>query len=113
MTLLDEAIINLEAVAKNKIEFVKNSCCCDDTEIEDEYIKSAEVHLQIAEWLKDYKRLIRQEPRCQVLNQKTESAPEIYWCDPEKNKTCRKTGCQKECFMTTKKEYAKTEEENE
>lgn len=33
----------------------------------------------------------------------------IYKCDPKKNKDCRKTECQKSCFMTTHKEYSKDE----
>ena len=31
----------------------------------------------------------------------------LYYCDPEKNKECRKDACGKECFMTTKKEYSR------
>lgn len=30
----------------------------------------------------------------------------VFRCDPNKNKECRKTGCQRECFMTTKKKYS-------
>lgn len=30
-----------------------------------------------------------------------------YVCDPEKNKGCRKTGCQTDCFLTLNPEYAK------
>lgn len=30
----------------------------------------------------------------------------VFRCDPEKNKECRKTSCQRECFMTTKKKYS-------
>ena len=32
---------------------------------------------------------------------------EVYRCDPKKNALCRKTLCQKECFMTTNKTAAK------
>lgn len=35
--------------------------------------------------------------------------PEVYECDPKKNKLCRKTLCQKECFMTTNKAAAKND----
>lgn len=105
---LDDEIRQAEEAAKSLKYWVESGCCCDDTEIEDEYIKRAEEYQQLAEWLKDYKRLLKKE------NAKTPSPdsspdPEIYWCDPKKNKDCRKTACQKECFMTTKKEYAKTE----
>lgn len=31
----------------------------------------------------------------------------LYICDPEKNKECKKTLCQTDCFLTTKKEYEK------
>lgn len=31
---------------------------------------------------------------------------ETFICNPEKNKECKKTACQDECFMTTKQEYA-------
>lgn len=30
-----------------------------------------------------------------------------YVCDPEKNKECKKTGCQTNCFLTLNPEYAK------
>ena len=30
----------------------------------------------------------------------------LYRCDPLKNKECRKTDCQKSCFMTVHKEYS-------
>lgn len=29
----------------------------------------------------------------------------LYKCDPDKNKKCKKTMCQNECFMTTKRKY--------
>ena len=34
----------------------------------------------------------------------------FYRCNPELNKECRKTACQKECTLTTHKEYARTDE---
>lgn len=106
---LDDAIRQAEEAAENLKNWIENGLCLDDIEFEEEYIKRGGGYQQIAEWLKDYKRLLKKE------NAKTPSPdsspdPAIYWCDPKKNKTCRKTGCQKECFMTTKKEYAKTEE---
>lgn len=30
----------------------------------------------------------------------------LYLCNPRANAECRKGSCQKECFFTTKKEYA-------
>lgn len=30
-----------------------------------------------------------------------------YICDPEKNKECKKTSCQTECFLTSNPKYAK------
>lgn len=30
----------------------------------------------------------------------------LYYCDPNKNKTCKKTGCQVECFHTCNKEFS-------
>lgn len=30
----------------------------------------------------------------------------VYRCDPEKNKACRKTACQKECTHTKHREYS-------
>lgn len=30
----------------------------------------------------------------------------IYKCNPEKNKECKKTECQKSCFWTTHAEYS-------
>ena len=34
----------------------------------------------------------------------------FYQCDAELFKKCKKTHCQKECTLTTFKEYAKTDE---
>lgn len=31
----------------------------------------------------------------------------VYLCDPDKNKECKKTGCQDYCFHTFNKEYAR------
>lgn len=30
----------------------------------------------------------------------------VFKCDPSKNKECKKTSCQRECHMTTKREYS-------
>lgn len=32
---------------------------------------------------------------------------DLYLCDPDKNKDCRKTICQKDCYFTTREECAK------
>jgi len=32
---------------------------------------------------------------------------QFYLCDPEKNISCKKTECQKNCFATSKIEFAK------
>ena len=34
-------------------------------------------------------------------------SPIMYLCDPEKNKDCKKTMCQKECFHCHKKAFSK------
>ena len=67
---IDEAIKHAEEVA-NKCEFdtdwgmgnyfIDRSCVADE-------IKCGEEHRQLAEWLKDYKRLKEQEPCEDVLN---------------------------------------------
>lgn len=31
----------------------------------------------------------------------------LYKCDPNKNKTCKKTSCQDVCFLTRNKDYAR------
>lgn len=41
--------------------------------------------------------------------------PELYVCDPEKNTECKKTSCSAKdvllpCSLTTKAEFAKTDE---
>lgn len=35
------------------------------------------------------------------------TSKKLYLCDPEKNKSCRKTACQTDCFHTSKKQYSK------
>lgn len=40
---------------------------------------------------------------------KTKDSVDVYLCDPEKNENCQKTICQKECFFTRNKEFAKTD----
>lgn len=35
------------------------------------------------------------------------TSKKLYLCDPEKNKRCRKTHCQTDCFHTDKKQYSK------
>lgn len=73
---LDEAIKRFEEIAEEAQKVVDthyfsntvsiDEIYCDDTEIIEEqlagYQKAAEDYNQLAEWLKDYKRLLEQEP---------------------------------------------------
>jgi hypothetical protein len=72
---LDEAIKHTEEVAKENQRVVDTGVVfddvtidelyCDDTEIIEEHLanyrRCAEEHRQLAEWLKDYKRLLEQD----------------------------------------------------
>lgn len=65
MTLitLDEAIKHMEEVAKEKEKDARfYSVTRPDKERKEYSIKTANEHRQLAEWLKDYKRLLDQEP---------------------------------------------------
>ena len=86
---LDEAIKHAEEVAEENQRVVDTGIVfddvtvdmlyCDDTEVIEEHLanyqKCAEQHRQLAEWLKDYKRLKEQEPsddcvsRANLINQ--------------------------------------------
>ena len=59
---LDEAIKHAEEVAESKEKQVKNGDWEKDSLTERNCIKCAGEHRQLAEWLKDYKRLLEQEP---------------------------------------------------
>lgn len=73
---LDEAIKHAEEVAEENQRVVDTGIVfddvtidmlyCDDTEVIDEHLANyqmcAKEHRQLAEWLKDYKRLLEQEP---------------------------------------------------
>lgn len=73
---IDEAIKQIEEIAEDNQRIVDthrisdeltiDELYCDDTEIIEEqlagYQKAAEDYSQLAEWLKDYKRLLEQEP---------------------------------------------------
>lgn len=37
----------------------------------------------------------------------TKDSSEVFLCDPEKNLTCKKSGCQIDCFLTTKRECSR------
>lgn len=37
----------------------------------------------------------------------TKDSSEVFLCDPEKNTFCKKSGCQIDCFLTTKREYSR------
>ena len=90
---LDEAIKHAEEVAEENQRVVDTGIVfddvtidefyCDDTEVIAEHLVScetcAEEHRQLAEWLKDYKRLLEQEP---VLDKiKDEIETEYGQCD--------------------------------
>ena len=62
---IDEAILHAEEVAESKEKQIKNGDWEKDSLTERNCIKCAEEHRQLAEWLKDYKRLKEQ--------------PEITW----------------------------------
>ena len=73
---LDEAIKHAEEVAEENQKVVDTGIVfddvtidmlyCDDTEVIEEHLANyqmcAEEHRQLAEWLKDYKRMLEQEP---------------------------------------------------
>lgn len=73
---LDEAILHVEEVAEEnenvantrifKDGYTVDEMYCDDTECINAHLsrcaKCAEEHRQLAEWLKDYKKLLEQEP---------------------------------------------------
>lgn len=61
--ILDEAIKHAEEVSSRK--FDDNLHC----------IKCAEKHRQFAEWLKDYKRLLEQEPILDKIRAEVEQLP--------------------------------------
>ena len=60
---LDEAIIHCEEVAENKEQAVYDLIAFgySTKEERDECIKCADEHRQLANWLKDYKRLLEKE----------------------------------------------------
>lgn len=37
----------------------------------------------------------------------SEYDPYVYKCDPELNSECKKTACQRDCFLTLHKEFSK------
>ena len=76
MITLDEAIIHAEEVAEENQRVVDTGIVfndvtidelyCDDTEVIEEHLANyqeyAAEYRQLAKWLKDYKRLLEQEP---------------------------------------------------
>lgn len=58
---LDEAILHAEEVAEEKENEGKMLCQSEGASIG--CLKCAEEHWQLAEWLTDYKRLLKQEPK--------------------------------------------------
>jgi hypothetical protein len=57
---IDEAIIHAEKVMVDNLEKTKNRNSADPVAIQ--CFLCADEHRQLAEWLKDYKRLLEQEP---------------------------------------------------
>ena len=69
---LDEAIKHAEEVATKQENNAKgyprpNKSVKGSGRKYNAYLKCAEEHRQLAEWLKDYKRLLEQEPICETL----------------------------------------------
>ena len=60
---LDEAIKHAEEVAETKEKQIKREDWEKGSLTEESCIACAEEHRQLAEWLKDYKRLLEQEPK--------------------------------------------------
>ena len=58
--LLDEAIKHCKEVAEEKEK--EGKLLCDSEAGSNGCLKCAEEHRQLAEWLKDYKQLLEQEP---------------------------------------------------
>lgn len=82
---LEEAIKHAEEVAEENQRVVDTKdvtidmLFCDDEEIEERltnYKRCAEEHKQLAEWLKDYKRLLEQQP-CEDAVSRTEITDEL------------------------------------
>ena len=96
---IDEAIKTEEDIAEENQRVVDTGIVfdnvtidmlyCDDTEVIEEHLanyqRCANEHRQLAEWLKDYKRLLEQEPVCDRLAR--EYISKIKCCD--------------ECFLST------------
>lgn len=76
MMTLDEAIKHAEAVAEEKENFIKRTyeTFAEDrllfAEEESECKECADEHHQLAEWLKDYKRIKEREPLLEKIKEK-------------------------------------------
>lgn len=66
---LDEAIKHAEEVMTENLEKTKGRNARDPIAIY--CFECAEEHRQLAEWLKDYKRLLKQEPKPDVPDMKS------------------------------------------
>ncbi len=83
---LEEAIKNIETVAEENQRVIDTHIVfddvtidmlyCDDTEVIDEHLANyqecVEEHRQLAEWLKDYKRLLEQKPILEKIRSEIE-----------------------------------------
>ena len=84
--ILEEAIKHAEEVAEENQRVIDTGIVfddvtiymlyCDDTEVIEEHLANyqecAEKHRQLAEWLKDYKRLLEQEPILDKIRERVE-----------------------------------------
>lgn len=87
---LNEAIIHAEEVAEAKLQDAELSeiqGCYNNAK---KCVQCAEEHKQLAKWLKDYKRLLEQEPRWIPVREKLpeESIAVLVWCPERKNIYC-------------------------
>lgn len=81
---LDDAIKHCEEIAESKEKQVKNGDWKKDSLTERNCIKSAEEHRQLAEWLKDYKRLKEQEPKWIPVSERLPEEDGDYYVTYEK-----------------------------
>jgi hypothetical protein len=72
---LEEAILHAEEVADEKKEEACNLYDAKNYEESRECIWCADEHRQLAEWLKDYKRLLEQEPILEKIRAEIEALP--------------------------------------
>ena len=85
---IDEAIKHAEEVAEEKENEGKLLCQSEGASIG--CLTCAEEHRQLAEWLKDYKRLLEQEPKWIPVSERLpeEKMAVLVWCPEYKNIYC-------------------------